>query len=135
MNRSYVEKRSDHFLLREEPCNRRVVGVSIESPPVSEVTPADLSAGNGTTRKSLPTPVSHGAGVSITLDDYVAIYNAFRDLWREPDLTPGDRTALVDDFDIDHLERDFALLWTSSGWKVGMDKGHGWKQWYKHQLQ
>lgn len=109
--------------------------MSIESTPVSEVTPADLSAGNGTTRKSLPTPVSHGAGVSITLDDDVAIYNAFRDLWRERDLTPGDRIALVNDFDIDGLDGNLALRWTSSGWKAGMDKGHGWKQWYKHQLQ
>ena len=109
--------------------------MSIESTPVSEITPPDLSAGNGTTRKSLPTPVSHGAGVSITLDDDVAIYNAFRDLWRERDLTPGDRIALVDDFDIDGLDGDLVLRWTSSGWKAGMDKGHGWKQWYKHQLQ
>lgn len=54
--------------------------MSIESTPVGEITPTDLSAGNGTTRKSLPTPVSHGAGVSITLDDDVVIYNAFRGL-------------------------------------------------------
>lgn len=109
--------------------------MSIESTPVGEITLTDLSAGNGTTRKSLPTPVSHGAGVSITLDDDVTTYNAFRDLWRERDLSPGDRIALVDDFDIDCLEGDLALFWTSSGWKAGMDKGHGWKQWYKHQLQ
>ena len=109
--------------------------MSIESAPIGETTPADLSAGNGTTRKSLPTPVSHGAGVSITLDDNVAIYNAFRDLWRDRDCSPGDKIALVEDFEADYLEGDLALLWTSSRWKAGMDKGHGWKQWYSHQLQ
>jgi hypothetical protein len=112
-----------------------VVGVSIESATVGDVTPAELSAGDHSTRKALPAPVSHGAGVSITLDDDVAVYNALRDLWRQRDLSPGDEVALVEDFDVDYLEGDLALLWTSSKWKAGMDRGHGWKQWYKHHLK
>lgn len=57
------------------------------------------------------------------------------DLWRERDLSPGDGIVLVENFDGEYLDDEFALLWTSSGWKAGMDNGHGWKQWYKHQIQ
>ncbi|MUV56618.1 helix-turn-helix domain-containing protein [Halogeometricum sp. CBA1124] len=109
--------------------------MSIESAPIGEVSPAELSAGDHSTRKALPAPVSHGAGVSITLDDDVAVYNALRDLWRQRDLSPGDEVVLADDFDVDYLDDDLALLWTSSKWKAGMDRGHGWKQWYKHHLK
>lgn len=83
--------------------------MSIEPRPVSEVTPTDLSAGDGTTRKSLPTPISHGTIISVTLDDDVATYNALRDLWRERDLSSGNRIALVDDF---HTDRKHAAVRT-----------------------
>jgi DNA-binding transcriptional ArsR family regulator len=63
------------------------------------------------------------------------VYNALRDLWRQRDLSPGDEITLVKDFDVDYLEGDLALLWTSSRWKAGMDRGHGWKQWYTHHLK
>ena len=79
--------------------------------------------------------MSHGAGVSVTLNDDVATYDAFVELWRERDLSPGDKIALVENFEVDYLDGELALLWTSSRWKAGMDGGHGWKQWYKHHLQ
>lgn len=109
--------------------------MSIESATVVDVTPTELSAGDHSTRKALPAPAPHGAGVSITLDDDVAVYNAFRDLCRQRDLSTGDEITLVEDFDVDYLEGDLALLWTSSRWKAGMDRGHGWKQWYTHHLK
>lgn len=106
-----------------------------------DVTPSELESGNVSRTQTRTSPISHGVGISFVLDDADdtgtnRLYRTLVDTWRDRDLGPGDEIELVENYAPDFLPGDdYVLLFSSSGWKAGMDRGHGWSQWYKYHLK
>jgi hypothetical protein len=106
-----------------------------------DVTPSELESGNVSRTQTRTSPISHGVGISFVLDDADdsganRLYRTLVDTWRDRDLDPGDEIELVENYAPDFLPGDdYVLLFSSSGWEAGMDRGHGWSRWYKYHLK
>lgn len=94
----------------------------------------DLESGTETTTLHRTVPISHGAAISMVLDDDNEIYDSCRELWRKLDLEPGEKHYIPADIDYNSGD-DFVWVFSSSGWVAGDVNQHGnWKRWYDYGL-
>lgn len=100
----------------------------------ADVVPQELEAGASTTKVRRTASITHGCGVSVVVDDDLAVYNNTIDVWRDVIGEAGGE-ALVE-ADPDFLpDGDYVWRFQSSGWTAGAENGSGeWKQWYEYKI-